>query len=68
MYVHSGLSARFVRVLAMRLKIAQNARDLVEVSGASDNVQFVNGSLRSRQKMQLLQRSQAILLSIVQTF
>ena len=38
MYVRSGLSARIVRVLAMRLKIAQNARDLVEVSGAKRSI------------------------------
>ena len=32
--------------------------------GGSDNVQFVNSRLRSRQKMPLLQRSKAILLSV----
>ena len=33
--------------------------------GGSDNVQFVNSRLRSRQKMPLLQRSKAILLSVI---
>ena len=33
--------------------------------GGSDKVQFVNSRLRSRQKMPLLQRSKAILLSVI---
>ena len=39
-------------------------KGLCSGGGGSDNVQFVNSRLRSRQKMPLLQRSKAILLSV----
>ena len=39
-------------------------KGLCSGAGGSDNVQFVNSRLRSRQKMPLLQRGRAILLSV----
>ena len=40
-------------------------KGLCSVGEGSDNVQFVNSRLRSRQRMPLLQRSKAILLSLI---
>ena len=72
MYVHSGLRGRIARVLCMHEISSRSAilcrlafKGLCTRGRGSDNVQFVNSRMRSRQKMPLLQGSKVMLLSVI---